>query len=245
MLVNRIIKIVLLLLGGVFVVLEGFAFEIEAAAVSACILILLTTLYCSWTNKKSKYFIWFLVLFTVAYVINYVSWFSSPLEQNDIDYYYYVSNILFIVSYILLIARITANIKLKTVLKELFIPLVILIVLDVFCVVLLTDTAKSALTLEEYIIEFTYNAVIMALLSAALINYMYRYDNKSMLFLVGAICMIFSEIIQLAYYYVLEDRSLGFIYSFFFIIALMFFYIQSQMQFTGPLPDYLDEQLES
>ena len=83
--------------------------------------------------------------------------------------------------------------------------------------------------------------------SVALIDYMYRNDNKSMLFLLGSICIVFSEIIQLAYYYILEDKNLGFIYSFFLVVAFVFFYLQSQLKHTGPQPTYLDmdEQLEA
>jgi hypothetical protein len=81
-------------------------------------------------------------------------------------------------------------------------------------------------------------------LSVGLINYMYRNDNKSMLFLIGSICIVFSEIIQLAYFYIIKSNDLGFIYSLFLVLAFVFFYLQSQLEFTGPEPEYTDEQLE-
>lgn len=242
MLINRSLKVLLLLLGGIFIVLQGLAFELEGAAVSAVMLVILTFIYCKWTDKKSKLFFWFLVVFTIADVLSYSSWFFEPIERYEIDLFYYAANILYIISYIFLILRITSELDFKKVFTELTIPLIILISLDVFCVVLVTDTTKGALDISQYILEFIYNAVIMALLSVALINYMYRNDNKSMLILIGSICIVFSEIIQLAYYYILEDdRSLGFIYSFFLVIAFLFFYLQSQVQFTGPIPEYVDE----
>ena len=242
MLINRSLKVLLLLLGGIFIMLQGLAFELEGAAVSAVMLVILTFIYCKWTDKKSKLFFWFLVVFTIAHVLSYSSWFFEPIERYEIDLFYYAANILYIISYIFLILRITSELDFKKVFTELTIPLIILISLDVFCVVLVTDTTKAALDISQYILEFIYNAVIMALLSVALINYMYRNDNKSMLILIGSICIVFSEIIQLAYYYILEDdRSLGFIYSFFLVIAFLFFYLQSQVQFTGPIPEYVDE----
>lgn len=242
MLINRSLKVLLLLLGGIFIVLQVLAFELEGAAVSAVMLVILTFIYCKWTDKKSKLFFWFLVVFTIAHVLSYSSWFFESIERYEIDLFYYAANILYIISYIFLILRITSELDFKKVFTELTIPLIILISLDVFCVVLVTDTTKGALDISQYILEFIYNAVIMALLSVALINYMYRNDNKSMLILIGSICIVFSEIIQLAYYYILEDdRSLGFIYSFFLVIAFLFFYLQSQVQFTGPIPEYVDE----
>ena len=244
MLVNKIFKVTLLLLGGVYIVLQGLAFELEGAAVSALMLVILTILYCKWTINKSKSFFWFLILFTAAHLLSYSAWYGPEIKEGDIDYYYYGANTLYIISYLFLISRIASTFKFKEVFKELSIPILILLVLDVFCVVLVTDTTKSALSGYEYALEFIYNAVIMALLSVALINYMYRSDNKSMLFLIGSICIVFSEIIQLAYYYILDDNNLGFIYSFFLVVAFLFFYLQSQLQFTGPEPEYVDKQLE-
>ena len=240
MLVNRFIKVGLLLLGGVFIVLEGFTLEQEGAAVSTLMLVSLTILYSGWTKSKSNFFFWFLVTFTLGNILGFSAYYGPLIEENGINYYYYGANTLFIIAYIFLITKITASINIKEVFKELAIPIIILFLLDVFCVVLVTDTTKGALSIYEYTLEFIYNAVIMALLSVALIDYMYRNDNKSMLFLLGSICIVFSEIIQLAYYYILEDRSLGFIYSFFLVIAFLFFYLQSQVAYTGPEPSYAD-----
>lgn len=247
MLVNKILKVLLLLLGGVFIMLQGLAHEVEGAAVSALMLVLLTTLYCGWTTDKSRLFFWFLVTFTFGHLLSYAAWYMPLIEEGEIDYYYYGSNILFITAYLFLIIKVLSLINLKRVFKELSIPIIILFVLDVFCVVIVTDATDGRLSTYEYILEFVYNGVIMALLSVALIDYMYRNDNKSMLFLLGSICVVFSEIIQLAYYYILEDKNLGFIYSFFLVVAFIFFYIQSQNKYTGPQPTYLDmdEQLEA
>ncbi|BAO77746.1 hypothetical protein [Winogradskyella sp. PG-2] len=244
MLVNKILKVVLLLLGGVFIILQGLAFEVEGAAVSALMLVLLTVLYCRWTTVKSKYFFWFLVTFTIAHLLSYVAYNGPEIQKGEIDYYYYGANLLYISAYILLILKIIKPLNIKAVFSELSIPILILILLDIFCVTIVTATAENVLSIYEYALEFAYNAVIMALLSFALINYMYRNDNKSMLFLVGSICIVFSEIIQLAYYYILKSNDLGFIYSFFLVIAFLFFYLQSQLEFSGPEPAYLDEQLE-
>jgi hypothetical protein len=246
MLVNRLIKVILLLLGVAFIVLQGLVFEFEGTMVSVLMLVLLTILYCKWTVGKSKLFFWFLIAFTLGNILSYLSWLAPETEIDQIDYYYYVANSLYIASYIFLIAKITSALDIKIVFRKLTMPIIVLILLDVFCVVLVTDTTKGELSIYEYSLEFIYNAVIMALLSVALIDYMYRNDNKSMLFLLGSICIVFSEIIQLAYFYILKnDRNLGFIYSFFLVVAFVFFYLQSQVKYTGPETGYIDEQLEA
>ena len=103
MLINRTLKVLLLLLGCIFIVLQGQALELEGAAVSAVMLVILTILYCKWTEKKSKLFFWFIVVFTIAHVLSYSSWFFEPIEHYEIDLFYYTANILYIISYIFLI----------------------------------------------------------------------------------------------------------------------------------------------
>lgn len=241
MVVNKILKVVLLLLGVIFVILQGFAYEFEGATISTLMLVLLTILYFRWTEKKSSYFLWFLVIFTIADFLSYFGYYSPELSVEQIDYYYYGANILYIFSYILLIIGILRRLDLKKVFSELSIPILVLVVLDVFCVTIVSATTENVLSKYENYLELTYNVIIMTLLSVALINYMYRNDNKSMLFLIASIFIVFSEIIQLAYYYIIDNKNLGFVYSLFTVVAFIFLYVQSQMEFTGPEPEYSDE----
>ncbi|WP_178988082.1 hypothetical protein [Winogradskyella schleiferi] len=244
MLVNKILKVVLLLLGVVYILLQGFALEVEGAALSALMLVMLTWLYIGWTKHKSKLFLLFLITFSLAQILSYIAWFVPEIEEGQIDYLYYAANILYIISYAVLIFKMLKQLNLKTVFSELTIPIIVLIVLDVFCVSLISNTTEGKFSYYQYGLEYTYNAVIMTLLSLALINYMYRNNNKSMLFLIGAIFMVFSEIIQLAYFYILPDDSLGFVYSILLVVAFVFFYMQSQHKVTDPVEAYSDEPLE-
>lgn len=244
MLVNKIIKLVLLLLGGIYIFLQGYAFEQEGAIVSLIILILLTWLYVGWTKHKSKFFFFFLMTFTIAQILSVLAWYMPEIEKGQIDYLYYLTNVLYIVAYVFLIVKMIKQLNFKTVFSEFTIPILVLIVLDVFCVSLISGTTEGAFSYSQNVLEYTYNAVVMALLSIALINYMYRNNNKSMLFLIGCIFMTFSEIIQLAYFYILNDNdnNLGFVYSLLLVVAFIFFYLQSQLKVTEPIQMYSDEQ---
>lgn len=244
MVFSKILKGLLLLLGGIFIVFQGMTFETEGAAISAIVLVLLTFVYLKWTDKKNKYFLWFLIIYTIAQVVSFGAWFGPDVYEGDVDYFYYLTNILFIIAYSVLSLKMLIQLNFKQVFSQLSVPIIILIILDVFCVSLVTATAVSTLSVYEYVLEYSYNAIVMVLLSIALINYMYRNDNKSMLLLLGSICIVFSEIIQLAYFYVFNDNILGFVYSFLLVVAFVFFYLQSQDDFTGPEPEYIEEQLE-
>lgn len=245
MLLSNGIKIALLLLGGVFIVLQGLGFEFEGASVSTLMLLLLALLYFVWTKNKSSFFFWFLISFALAQLIGFASYYTPEEFIQDVDYFYYISNGLYILAYIFLICRVLKDLKFKSIVTQFYVPIIILVVLDVFCVILVTDTTQNVLSLNEYLLEFFYNGIIMVLLSVALINYMYRNDTKSMLFLLGSIFIVFSEIIQLAYYYIIDDNYLGFIYSAFLVAAFFFFYMQSQKSFSGPVPAFSDEHLKN
>jgi hypothetical protein len=117
----------------------------------------------------------------------------------------------------------------KETVKKFPIHLIILLALDVFCVITVTDTTKSILSTAEYTLEFSYNAVIMLLLTITLINYIYREDKKSMNLLIGSIFIVFSEVIQLAYFYISAINILNVICSLFLVIAFIFFYLQSRL----------------
>ena len=233
MIINRLLKIALVILGITYIVLEVSKIELYNDFVSATLLVLLTFLYMRSAEtkfKKRPYFLYFLITFTASELLSASSYFVS-LMTDAVDYNYFISNILYMLAYIFLILRCVSTMKLKGILKEFPVTLIILVVLGVFCVTLITETAQNQLNTSEYIIEFAYNVIVMTLLSAALIAYMDKGDNKSMLFLIGSMFIFFSEMLQLAYYYVEELQHLAALYSVFLVLAFTFFYLQSKLKY--------------
>jgi hypothetical protein len=127
------------------------------------------------------------------------------------------------------------NMDVKDVIMKLPAHIVILVVLDIFCVTIVTDTTKQELSIYQYSLEFIYNAVIMSLLTLSVINYIYKVDKNSMNLLIGSLFIVFFEMIQLAYYYVLEINALNVLCSLFLVIAFLFFYLQEILEETEEL----------
>ncbi|MDN3494018.1 hypothetical protein [Winogradskyella bathintestinalis] len=244
MIISKILKVVLLLLGGVFVALQTQGYGLEGAALMTVLLFLCTVLYIKNTDKKSNLFLGFLITYTLAQFFTFLIFYFYDEPLGQFDYYYLIANFLYISAYTILIIRILAKINLKKVISSFIIPVIILIVLDVFCVYMVSSTANYPFNSHEFVIETLYNVVLMTLLSIAMLNYMYRNDKKSILFLLASIFVVFSEIIQIAYYYILDVNQLGFTYSLFLVAALFFFYIQSQLKFSGPVSVYTDDVTE-
>ncbi|SHH77233.1 hypothetical protein SAMN05444148_2781 [Winogradskyella jejuensis] len=229
MIINRLLKIILVILSIAFIILEVLKVQIYGDVISASLLVLLTILYMRSKLSKRPYLLFFLITFTISEVLGLVSNFVV-LYEDSVDYLYYVSNYLYMLSYIFLILRCTSTMVFKRVLKQFPVTLIILVILGIFCVTLITETAQTQLSTSEYITEFLYNVVVMTLLSVALVNYMDKGDNKSMLFFIGTMFIFFSEMLQLAYYYIANMTHLAAIYSIFLVLAFTFFYLQSQLK---------------
>jgi len=226
---DKFIGTILVVLSLVFLGLQFQELEIEASGVKALALVLLTVLYSIQVKQKHRFFYLFLVTYTIAELINYITWIENFDLHSGIDYFYYLGNGLYILSYCFLIIRILSELNIKEVCTRFAFQSILLFVLGVFFVYIVTDIVNDEFNFNEHFIELLYNAVVMALMCLALLNYMYRDDKKSMNFLIGSIFIVFSEVIQLAYYYIASFAVLNVLCSVFLVFAFVFFYIQSKL----------------
>lgn len=238
---NLLIKIILVLLGFLYIALQAFEMEVEGSGILALILIFLTLLYWKFSKIRKKSFLMFLILFTTAQILAFLSWFIPQKLIEDFDFAYYIANSVYILSYIYLIQHVLNDIHFKQLISRYPGPAIILLVLDIFCVYIVTETAGTVFSVAEYMLEFVYNGVIMLLLSIALLNYLHRDSGKAMMFLIGTIFIVFSEIIQLAYFYILESNDLSATYATFLVMAFLFFYMQSQLSPSRNFSELKDE----
>lgn len=226
---KRLLISLLLCLSVLFVSFQFYEQELYASGIRAVILLGLTILYVHEVKSKRFYFFMFLTTYCFAEILNFIAS-LYPADFNGINYYYYVINALFITAYIFLIVQVVMTIKFKELLKVYPFHIIILFILDAFCVVLITATTEESLDTPQYVLEFLYNCVIMVLVSVALLNYIHHDNKKAMNLLLGTIFIVFSEVIQLAYFYVAEFNFLNVICSLFFVIAFMFFYLQARLK---------------
>ncbi|WP_323787835.1 hypothetical protein [Psychroserpens sp.] len=228
--IGKFLGALILALSIFFLGLQFKGLEIEAAGVRALAVVLLTFLYVIRKKNKHPLFLLFLVFFAISEILNYITWTINFDITPDIDYFYYIGNSLYIISYLFLIARIAVSMNIKKVFLKFPFQICLLFILGLFFVYFVSDTTKKDFSYNEYYLELLYNSVVMLLMAMALINYMYRDDKKSMNLLIGAICIMFSEIIQLAYFYIADFNLLNVLCSMFLVFAFIFFYLQSCLQ---------------
>lgn len=204
-----------------------------ATVVRSLILPLVTVYYCLTKRIKKPYFFYFLLLYSISEFMGIFTHFATQSVLLD-NILFYGGNTLYIAAYTCLSISILKSMNLRKILNRFPVHIVILLVLDIYSVVLVSDVAVKSDYLYgavDYTIEIIYNIAIMSLLTIALINYISRDSKKAMNLLVGSLCIVFSEVMQVAYFYVTEQNILSIVYSVLLVLAFCFFYLQSGMSY--------------
>lgn len=234
MLPRRILLVFIIILAIVFISLQVFELQEEAGYVRPVILPLLTIFYYLVKKDRTSNFFFFLLFYSIAEFSNLFAYYAQySYFMNDL--LYYGGNTLFITAYVFLILEILKPMNIKKIFNRFTTYILILAALDIYSIILVTDIAiKSELLygVFDYLTEIVYNTVIMLLLTITLINYISSYTKKAMNLLLGALCIVFSEVIQVAYYYVSEQNVLSVVYTVLLVLAFTFFYIQTNLSYA-------------
>jgi len=244
MVLNTLIRIILILGSAFYVVLQILKNEFAALGIIAGVMLLLAYYYSRTVVHKEPLFLSFLIISGIARLIEHLSWYF-PIGHGFNLYSYYLGSVLLISSYTLLILLLCKTMNFKRIISQFYITIGVLVVLNIFSVTLISDTTASVLGFGENIVEFIYTSVVMILLSIALVNYMDKTDNKSMLFLVGSICIFFSETIQLAYLYIIDTTALAAFYSITLVLAFTLYYLQSRLEYSKPVDYFSKDNLKA
>lgn len=228
---SKILGTILVLLGVCFLGLQSRGMEMHAFGVKALAMVMLIILYFVKVDKRHPLFVLFLVTFTASEIFNYFTYGMLAENGANYDIYYLTGNGLYILAYLFLIGRILTIINLKKAILKMPIQFLLLFGLGVFVVYMVTDITRPQIDPGYmFAVELIYNSVIMFLVCLSLMNYMYNDTKKSMNLLIGSICIVFSEVIQIAYYYITDlDITLNILHSVFLVSAFVFFYFQSKL----------------
>lgn len=197
-----------------------------------CLMVpLIALIYVIFAKGKNIFFLLFILCYSTSdlmgmTIANMPS--SEVVNLSDIDYY--VGNSLFILAYVFLVVKISKSLSLLYVLRNFKIHLVVLTILNVYLVyVLQVILSPNMEMLNQYYLEMIYNIVMLLLLSVALLNYFHKDNKKSLYLFIGALCIVFSEVMQVAYFYIAERSLLNFISTTLTLVAFYFFYQQSKL----------------
>ena len=222
------IVLVLYVLFGIF---EFTGSSDVAYYLNSLIIPVITLIYMLFIKKKNIFFLMFLLCYSVSDLLGVIIY-SIPFNEDSImyDFDYYVGNSLYVLAYAFLLIKIAKSISFFHVLKNLKIHLVVLTILNVYLVYVLQVILNPYDGMfNNYYLELTYNIVMFSLLSVALLNYFFRDDKKSLYMFLGALCIVFSEVIDVAYLYIAQRCMLNVLATTLAVVAFYFFYQQSKL----------------
>jgi hypothetical protein len=207
-----------------FVVFQFSGSDLIAQNLRSLIFPAVALTYFLCTKEKSIFFVLFLVFYSLSELLDLIS------NKINYDVYYLLGNLLYISSYLMLFIKICKSINLWHVIKNYKIHLVVLTVLNIYIVYVLQIIIDPHLEFSyEYFIEMGYNIMMLLLLSSSLLNYFYRDNKKSLYLFIGSLCIVFSEVISVAYLYVTKQNLLSFLAVSLALLAFYFFYQQSKL----------------
>ncbi|WAC02048.1 hypothetical protein N7U66_19975 [Lacinutrix neustonica] len=89
---------------------------------------------------------------------------------------------------------------------------------------ILSDSAIEIYTLN-FFLECTYNVCILLILSISLLNYLYHDSKRGLLLFLASVCIVFSEMVQVAYIFVSADYLLNVVYALLLVTGFYIVYV--------------------
>ncbi|TWO30884.1 hypothetical protein E1J38_014335 [Seonamhaeicola sediminis] len=210
-----------------FVGKEAIAFTLDSL-----ILPLIAFSYYTFFKEKRVYFALFLTCYAasdlIGLIVNYIPFTEASKLIFTLDYY--IGNALYVAAYVFLFIGICKNLNVLHILKNFIIHIIVLIALNVWLIYVLQNIVENQNDLfGSYYLELIYNVIMLLLLSGALLNYFYRDNQKSLYLFLGALCIVFSEVIDVAYLYISQRALLNFLSTSLVLLAFYFFCKQLTM----------------
>lgn len=222
---SKVLVSFIILLCMLFVVFHFNGSYWKAEVARSFIIPFITVLYLIKKKDKSAYFTLFLVAFSLSDILSLFSF------NVFFDLSYYIGNSLYIVAYLALTYEIILSIKMKHIFNHFKLHVLVLIFLNIYANYVLLEIEQEFVSGLEIGIELAYNIFTLLLLSVSLLNYLYRDDNKAFILFLGSLCIVVSEVIQIAYFYISDNSLLNVSYSLLLILAFIFYYIQSKLEY--------------
>lgn len=179
-------------------------------------------LYYGLTKEHNHFFGFFLIGFSIVEMLKIV------FNGNELIGVY-GANYLIIATYLSLIIFLVKDLEIKKIFKDFKLPMIVLVVFNVYIIYALNEMILEDPKVETSSLEFVtnviYNVFIQLVLSLALIHYLYHQTKQSLLLFLASVCIVFSEMVQVAYLFISSEQILEIIYSMLMGLGFYFLYV--------------------
>ena len=179
-------------------------------------------LYYGLTKEHNHFFGFFLIGFSIVEILKIV------FAGNELIGVY-TANYLIIATYLSLIIFLVKDLKVEKIIKEFKLPMIVLVVFNAYIIYALNEMILEDPRVEtnslEFVVNVVYNVFIQLVLSLALIHYLYHQTKQSLLLFLASVCIVFSEMVQVAYLFISSEQVLEIIYSLLMGLGFYFLYV--------------------
>lgn len=222
---SKVLVVFTVLVYVLFIVFQFSDSEDIARNLSLIILPLITVAYFLYVRRKTLFFSLFLTFYSISDLMGLIT------DYIPYDIEYFLGNSLYIFAYIFLFLEVCKSVSFNHVVREFKLHIITLTILNIYIVYVLQVIVDPYLSLTiEYFLELIYNISMLMVLSVSLLNYFYRDNKKSLLLFIGALCIVFSEVISIAYMYITDKSLLNVISVTLYVLAFYFFFQQSKLK---------------
>lgn len=176
-------------------------------------------------------FVIFLLLFTISKSFTTLSNFLGDHES-----FYYLSSSFSIMSYSYLILYLIQGLNVKKVITDNLWQILAMILFGGYSFYLLSTMIPDSFGTIILALEYLYYITLLVVLTIAFIKYLNNDSKSSFLLLLAVISIVFSEVIQLAYFYVLQKQQLYVAFTILLFMSLYFFSLRYKLEEEKVMP---------
>lgn len=218
----------MLLLGAILIVLHAVGHWVIAMGLQSLLLLMFAFFYYKSVPNRDRFFLLFLIFIAFGNFLDFADFMlRHELPDDPSDLAYLIVNSILIIGHFFLAFKIIKVINFKKLITEYPITLLVLIIMNVSLVAVVNSTINYFFSGIHSVLEFTYNLLIMFLLSLALLKYMSTYDRRSMNLLLAMLFLMMAEVVLIINFYIVPTDSLSAIQFVIWLLAFVFFYFEA------------------
>ncbi len=170
-------------------------------------------------NRKDKLYF---ALFLIFYALAECAFFT--LEKYPF-FAYYAGTPFYCLAYLSLLVFLFKKMNFKPVIKRFRIHLIILLSFGAYLFISIYSMLwpeTRGFNLVYWMYDILYNTLFILVLITSFVYYLYRDTKKSLLLFLACMFIVFSELVQVAYYYIEKLEVLNKMYSIFLVMGYFF-----------------------
>jgi hypothetical protein len=154
---------------------------------------------------------------------------TTLFYKNFVSFSYYSEIFYGVLAFLALLVFVLLQINFKALVKKFRMQIIILLLLGAYvfysleCIML--SHFAYGLSMTDFVLDSMYNLSFILVLIFSLLNYLQTDSKKNLILFMMSGCIVFSELVQVIYFYADQKKIVHIIYSFLLIFGFCLSYL--------------------